>query len=74
VATEAIEKRPDPSESAYYLSPENFSDSEPRVSIAIDRVPAEPLSKMMLRKDPVLQDLPILRPATRRSTWLSSPL
>jgi MoxR-like ATPase len=61
VLTEAVEKPPDPLEGGYYLSAENFPDSEPRVSIGIDHVLARPLLKRALQEDPVLQDLPILR-------------
>jgi MoxR-like ATPase/predicted RNA-binding protein with PUA-like domain len=60
VVTEPYDAAPDPAETRYWKS-QQFAGVQPRVRIAIDRVLDQPLLRSVLRTDPVLKDLHVIR-------------
>ena len=60
IVSEIYDAPPDPAEAPYWKS-EQFKGVQPRVRIAIDRVLDQPLLRSILREDPVLKDLHVIR-------------
>jgi hypothetical protein len=70
VLSEPAESAPRPEDRPYWREPDRygFDKVEPRIRVSIDRIVDPPLLRTMLREDPVLSDLTVIKAPVGPST------